>query len=124
MYLVFDANLGRAGLFSKAKDNVAWAELPPQEETVIALRNFFQANGLDLGQIKGIIVWQGKGSFSLTRSAVVIANVLRLFHPLPSVTWSADVFAADQAIELLKKSTKPLEAQYSAAPSITLPKKG
>ncbi len=113
MYLLFDANQGRFARFNDSDTDLQWAVVE-QEASLASLI------APDIDSVKGVVVWQGKGSFSQSREAVVVANMLALTKGVKLLSMQADELPPLKALinELEASDKTALEPVYYAEPNI------
>lgn len=88
------------------------------------LRELLQSAGLTVHSIKGVILFQGPGSFTGLRIGVSVANGLGAALGMPVVATRGDNWQQAGLQQLRgKKGFTPVEPFYGADPHITTPKK-
>jgi tRNA threonylcarbamoyladenosine biosynthesis protein TsaB len=115
------------GLYVDEKqiDYVVWQAHRALAETIhIQIKALLEKNGLNLGEINGVIVYQGPGSFTGLRIGVTVANALASSLGVPIVGSTSDLWIAVAAARLSNGETDSIVAvEYGAPVHITTPKK-
>ncbi len=128
MKVIIDAKEGRVGFIGQDQ-KTDWLIVDRESERFLdVLRNGLDKRGLSVDQIDHIFVMQEGATFSNARSAVLLANSLFFTNHLQLSTISHKDLNNHQDIsktaEIHQKSqSEYLNVAYSAAPSITSPKK-
>jgi tRNA A37 threonylcarbamoyladenosine modification protein TsaB len=123
MYLCLNTSAKTLALYS-GKGSIEWHALNPDHQRYSEkVRELLVANRLKAGDIKGVVVMQGKGSFSDTRAGVIVANLLleNLGTPVTSIETAEDHDVWKKAVKSL--ANKTIEPAYYAEPNITKAKK-
>lgn len=106
------------------KGGIEWHNLNPDHQRYSEkVRELLTAHGLKAADIKGVVVMQGKGSFSDTRAGAIVANMMleNLGTPVVGIETSDDNDVWKKAIKTL--GNKAIEPGYYAEPNITKAKK-
>lgn len=121
-YLFIDTSARRLALYKEGK--IAWNNLSADRQRYSEkIKEMLNTASLKANELNGVVVMQGKGSFSDTRAGVVVANMLLEFAgvPVAAIPTSSEEGVWSEAIR--KLSEKPLEPDYYAEPNITKAKK-
>ena len=123
MILVINTNVGKLAVVNEAniKSGITWISLNKENSFVSQVNVCLSQKNLSLDQIKSIIVIQGEGTFSDTRTGIVFANIMRLAYGV-AVTAVKEAQLNAKINEYLKElpSDLPyLTAEYSQEPNIS-----
>lgn len=105
-----------------AKQRVCRIRLDHSRHSFLLLATrFLASHGVSFGELQGIVVINGAGSFTSTRLAVSLANTLCWLYDIP-----AHSAKTEQDILMIKKNTKRkrfngfIKTLYSGRPNITM----
>lgn len=126
MYLLINTNNNQIALASgtEQQGGFKWKDIAKEASFALQIKEALKAEDLQLDDIQGIVIMQGEGSYSDTRTGIVFANMLKLLKSVPVVAIKEDELSKTmplgEAIEqLLHEEDKYLHAQYSSEPNIT-----
>lgn len=123
MILIINTNSNQVSRLKNALPpaELTWIGFKAEESLVAQINQFIKPLGKQLQDIKGIVLIQGAGSFSNTRSAVVFANILKLTAGIPVIALSKEQFkeSFSKITQLLEQQNNYIEASYSSQPNIT-----
>lgn len=78
----------------------------------------------DYGQLTGVLVYQGSGSFTGLRIGITVANAVAYAQSLPIVATAGENWLADGVDQLNNGADNKIALpEYGAAPHITPPRK-
>ena len=78
----------------------------------------------DYGQLTGVLVYQGPGSFTGLRIGITVANAVAYVQSLPIVATAGENWLADGVDQLNNGADNKIALpEYGAAPHITPPRK-
>lgn len=83
------------------------------------VRELLVAHGLQAADIRGVVVMQGKGSFSDTRAGVLVANLMLENLDVPAVSIKAGEGDESWPAAIARLAKTPLQPDYYAEPNIT-----
>jgi tRNA threonylcarbamoyladenosine biosynthesis protein TsaB len=104
---------------------IAWEAHRQLAETIhLKIAELLSANGYELNKLRGIVVFQGPGSFTGLRIGITVANALADALKLP-IVGTARVDWIDDGIDQLMngKDDKLVLPEYGALPNVSTPKK-
>lgn len=107
MYLLIDTSDSKKIFILLADDNLKVkkeisAVYAQEEKLLISLMEIFKKYEIKKGDLKGVIVINGPGSFSSLRVGLAVANALAWSWKIPIQGWSKNEFKSYE--ELIEKS--------------------
>ena len=125
-FLCVDTSHQRFSLVSAKEKQFDWqAIVGKQERYAERIFAYLSIQGVQAADLAGVVIMQGQGSFSETRSAVVLGNLLAEFSSSPVLSLptsdASDVSVWLNAVDLIAsgKGKASVTADYYAPPSIT-----
>ena len=129
MKIIIDAKNGRIGFSGDTgSKKVEWHEIDRDKHRFLDILNQgLLAHKKRVEDIEHVFVFQKGATFSDARAGVILANTLMFAGQVTATIIDDEVDDVRVLDELAKKARKSelsyLEVQYSAAPSVTKPKK-
>lgn len=129
MKVIIDAKNGRIGFAGDTgSDKVEWHEIDRDKHRFLDILNQgLLARQKRVEDIEHVFVFQKGATFSDARAGVILANTLMFAGQVKATLIDEEIDDLNVLNDLAKKVGKSelsyLEVQYSAAPSVTKPKK-
>lgn len=115
------------GLFDDDKELIykKWEAHRQLADTIhLKLKRILNQSSIDLGDIEGLVVFEGPGSFTGLRIGITVANALAYAQNIPIVAKDGQNWLRDGIEDLMAgKNDKIATPEYGAEANVTKPRK-